>query len=309
MVKVVMNKLINKFIYAAFTIFLAVTTIFFVVRLTPGDPIETVLGQRASGLEILKLKKQLGMDLPLIIQYKNYLLELTKGNFGKSIIGSKDIKNLLMERMKPTVILAIIAVFCSTLIGIFFGLMAGFNKSNRFDSFARIISLIALSLPIFSLAPLLVLFFSIYLGWFPVSEWGGIQNIFLPVLTLVIPLSAIVMRFTRIKYLEEKHAEWVIVIRAKGLNELQIIWRLLRVCLPSILTIVSIQLSAVMAGAMITETIFDIPGMGSLLFDGIQNRDYPIVQGVIIYSTVTYMIIYFFIDFINEIIDPRLKGE
>jgi peptide/nickel transport system permease protein len=117
------------------------------------------------------------------------------------------------------------------------------------------------------------------------------------------------MRVTRNKYLEEVHSQWVMVTRAKGLSEFDILLRLSKICLPTILTVVSIQLSAVIAGTMITETIFDIPGMGSLLFEGIQNRDYPVVQGVILYSTIMYMIIYFLIDFVNEQLDPRMRSE
>jgi peptide/nickel transport system permease protein len=116
------------------------------------------------------------------------------------------------------------------------------------------------------------------------------------------------MRVARNKYLEEANANWIIVTRAKGLSEFAILIRLFKVCAPTILTVVSIQLSVVIAGTMITETIFDIPGMGSLLFEGIQNRDYPVVQGVILYSTLMYMIIYFLIDSINEILDPRMRA-
>jgi peptide/nickel transport system permease protein len=304
----VLSRLVNKLLYAMFTIFVALTTIFFVIRLSPGDPIETVLGQKATQAEITKLKTQLGLDLPMISQYKNYLHALLKGDMGKTIFGSKDVKGLLKERMAPTITLAAFSVTLSAVIGMFLGMMAGVNKNQGFDKLSRLISLFALSFPIFSLAPLLVLFFSIKLNLFPVSEWGGLKHLFLPVLTLVIPLSAIIMRVTRNKYLEEVHAPWVIVTRSKGLTEVAILFRLLKVCLPTILNVVAIQLSVVIAGTMITETIFDIPGMGSLLFDGIQNRDYPIVQGVIVYSTVTYMVIYFLIDFINEKIDPRTEG-
>jgi peptide/nickel transport system permease protein len=152
------------------------------------------------------------------------------------------------------------------------------------------------------------LFFSIKLNLLPVSEWGELKHLILPIITLVIPLSAVVMRVTRNKYLEEINSQWVLVTRSKGMGDPGILIRVLKVCLPTILNVVSIQLSVVIAGTMITETIFDIPGMGSLLFDGIQNRDYPIVQGVIVYSTVTYMIIYFLIDFINERLDPRTQG-
>lgn len=303
-----MSRFIEKILYAALTIFVALTTIFFVIRMSPGDPVETVLGQKATQEEIMKLKSQLGLDLPMSAQYKAYLKGLTKGDMGKTIFGNKDVKELLKERMKPTITLASISVTLAAIVGIFLGILAGYKKNKSFDKFSRLISLFALSFPIFSLAPLMVLLFSIKLNWFPVSEWGTLKHMFLPIVTLVIPLSAVVMRVTRNKYLEEVHSQWVMVTRSKGLNEVSILLRVLKVCLPTILNVVSIQLSVVIAGTMITETIFDIPGMGSLLFDGIQNRDYPIVQAVIVYSTLTYMVIYFVIDFVNEKLDPRTQS-
>lgn len=269
---------------------------------------ETVLGQKATQEEIMKLKTQLGLDLPMSSQYKVYLKGLLKGDLGKTIFGNKDVKELLKERMRPTVTLAAISVSLAAVVGIFLGIMAGYKKNKNFDKFSRLISLFALSFPIFSLAPLLVLLLSIKLNLLPVSEWGSLKHMFLPILTLMIPLSAVVMRVTRNKYLEEVHSQWVMVTRSKGLSNTAVLLRVLKVCLPTILNVVSIQLSVVIAGTMITETIFDIPGMGSLLFDGIQNRDYPIVQGVIVYSTVTYMIIYFLIDFVNEKLDPRTQS-
>lgn len=304
-----MSRFFKKIFYAIFTIFLAITAIFFVIRLSPGDPIETILGPKATGEEILKLQKQLGLDLSLSAQYVVYLKQLFQGSLGKTLFGAKDVTSLLAERMKPTIILAMISVPISAFIGMTLGFLAGVKKSKSFDSISRFIALFALSFPIFSLAPLLVYLFSIKMNVLPVSEWGEIKHGVLPILTLVIPLSSVIMRVARNKYLEEVHAQWVIVSRAKGLSEMAIVFRLLKVCLPTILTVVSIQLSVVIAGTMITETIFDIPGMGSLLFEGIQNRDYPIVQGVILYSTLSYMVIYFLIDFVNEKLDPRMQAE
>ena len=277
--------------------------------MSPGDPVETVLGQKATQEEIQKLKTQLGLDLPMSSQYGNYLKGLTKGDLGKTIFGNKDVKELLKERMKPTIILASISVTLSAIVGIFLGIWAGYKKNKNFDKFSRLISLFALSFPIFSLAPLMVLLFSIKLNLLPVSEWGSLKHMILPIVTLMIPLGAIVMRVTRNKYLEEAHSQWVMVTRSKGLSDVAILLRVLKVCLPTILNVVSIQLSVVIAGTMITETIFDIPGMGSLLFEGIQNRDYPIVQGVIVYSTMMYMAIYFALEYINEQIDPRIKAN
>jgi peptide/nickel transport system permease protein len=304
-----MNRGLKKIAYALVTIFFAVTAIFFVIRLTPGDPIETILGPKATDLEIFRVKKQLGLDLSLNAQYVVYLKNLLKGEMGKTLFGAKDITPLLVERMKPTIILAMTSVPIAAFLGTFLGFMAGVKKKKSFDSFSRLLSLFALSFPIFSLAPLLVYIFSIKMNWLPVSEWGDFRHGILPILTLVIPLTAVVMRVARNKYLEEVHSQWVIVTRAKGLSELAILLRLLKVCLPTILTVVSIQLSVVIAGTMITETIFDIPGMGSLLFEGIQNRDYPIVQAVILYSTMMYMIIYFLIDMVNEKLDPRIQVD
>lgn len=303
-----MSRIVKKALYALMTIFVALTTIFFVIRLSPGDPIETVLGQKATQEEITKLKVQLGLDLPVATQYKNYLVGLTRGDLGKTIFGNNDVKELLKDRMKPSIILAAISVTLAAFLGIMLGIWAGYKKNKNFDKFSRLISLFALSFPIFSLAPLMVLLFSIKLNLLPVSEWTSIKHMILPVVTLVIPLGAIVMRVTRNKYLEEANSQWVMVTRSKGLSDISILLRILKVCLPTILNVVSIQLSVVIAGTMITETIFDIPGMGSLLFDGIQNRDYPIVQGVIVYSTVMYMVIYFLIDFINEKLDPRTQS-
>lgn len=303
-----MARLIHKILYALFTILIALTAIFFVIRLSPGDPVETVLGQKATQEEITKLRNQLGLDKPMSVQYLDYLKSLSKGDMGKSIFGNKDVTALLKERMGPTVVLATTSVSLAAVIGIFLGIWAGYKKNKSFDKLSRVISLFALAFPIFSLAPLLVLLFAIQLNLLPVSEWGGLKHMILPVITLVIPLSSVVMRVTRNKYLEEAHSQWVMVSEAKGLSKFQILVRVLKVCLPTILTVVSIQLSVVIAGTMVSESIFDIPGMGSLLFDGIQNRDYPIVQGVIIYSTVTYMLVYFLIDYINEKLDPRIQS-
>lgn len=243
-----MSRFIQKILYAALTIFVALTTIFFVIRMSPGDPVETVLGQKATQEEIMKLKTQLGLDLPMSAQYKEYIKGLFKGDMGKTIFGNKDVKELLKERMRPTITLAAISVALSAIVGIFLGIWAGYKKNKSFDKFSRLISLFALSFPIFSLAPLMVLFFSIKLNLFPVSEWGTLKHMFLPIITLVIPLSAVVMRVTRNKYLEEVHSQWVMVTRSKGLSENSILLRVLKVCLPTILNVVSIQLSVVIAG-------------------------------------------------------------
>lgn len=302
-----MSGLVRKVIYSAFTIYIALTAIFFVLRLTPGDPVERILGPEASEVEIERVREQLGLDLSMMDQYIAFLKGLPTGDMGKSLFKNQDVFELLMFHLPPTIILALLSVSLAFFIGTSLGIYAGTQHHKRFDSLARIGSLLALSFPIFSLAPLLVLLFAIKLQVLPVSEWGDFKHVILPVLALVIPLSSVLMRVARNKYLEECRAPWVQVLSAKGMSVFSIQLRLTKVCLPTILNVVAIQLSVVLAGTMITETIFDIPGMGLLLFEGIQNRDYPVVQGVIAYSTVIYMLIYFIVDLINSKIDPRIE--
>lgn len=288
--------------------FLAVSAIFIILRATPGDPVEKILGPEAKQEEIVKYREQLGLNETLLVQYKNYLIGIFSGEMGESLFKKKDVIVLIKKHMTPTIVLAFLSVGFATILGTFLGIYAGFKKSGLFDNASRILSLVALSFPIFSLAPILVYIFAIKLNVLPVSEWGSVAQGVLPVVTLVIPLSAVIMRVARNKLLEESGAPWVQVLKSKGMSDLGILRRLTKVCMPTILNVVAIQLSVVLAGTMITETIFDIPGMGLLLFEGIQNRDYPVVQGVIIYSTVIYMGVYFIVDFINVKIDPRITA-
>lgn len=301
-----MSFFINKFLYFLVTIFLSLTLIFFLVRLAPGDPVERILGPNAKMEEIAKYQEQLGLTKPISTQYFDYLKGIVKGDLGKSLYSKKNITDLMKDHLFPTLIIATSSIFLAFIFGVFFGMLAGVYQSKTFDHLARALAITSLSFPIFSLGPVLVYLFSIKLKLFPVSEWGGLKYAVLPIVTLVIPLGAILTKVTRNKFLEEAKVPWVDFLRAKGMDDGGINLRVLKVCMPTILNIVGIQLSVVLAGTMITETIFDIPGMGMLLFESIQNRDYPVVQGIIVYSTIIYMTIYFSVDYLNEKIDPRI---
>lgn len=298
-----------KFIIKSlFTITIAMTTLFFALRLAPGNPVERLLGPEAKQEDIIKYTQELGLDQPLIIQYKNFVNGLLHLDLGNSFYSKKSVMDLLKEKMVPTLMLAVFSILISTPIGIFLGIKSANKKGKYQDYTIRIWTLLLLSFPIFSLAPIIVLIFSIKLGLFPVSEWTTPRHMVLPILTLVLPLSSVIARVMRNKYLEEKSSLWVTVLKAKGLSRTQIVSRLAKICLPTILNVVAIQLSVVMAGTIITETIFDIPGIGSLLFEAISNRDYPVVQGAIAYSTLIYMFVYLLIDFLNSKIDPRIEA-
>ncbi len=303
-----MSGFFKKILYFLLTLFLSLSAIFVFVRFSPGDPVERILGPNAKQEDILKYREQLKLDDPISLQYVDYLKGLIKGDMGSSLFSKKKVTELLVEHFPPTLTIATFSVIFSLILGIILGVLAGYFQSGPIDHLARALSIGSLSFPIFSLGPVLVLLFSIKFRLFPVSEWGTLSHAILPIVTLIIPLTAILSKMMRNKYLEERRFPWVDFLRAKGMDELGIQLRLIKICLPSMLNIMGIQLSVVLAGTMVTETIFDIPGMGTLLFESIQNRDYPVVQGVIIYSTVVYMTIYFLVDLLNDRIDPRIAN-
>ncbi|MDA9189433.1 ABC transporter permease [bacterium] len=302
-----MKILCRKLSYTLFTIFLILTCVFFAIRLTPGDPVLKILGPEAKMEQIELYREQLGLNKSLFTQYTVYIKGIVTLDFGKSLFQKKEVWDLLRVHMPPTIIIAIFSVLFSSILGVFIGVVSAINKSSFWDHGLRLFSLLCLAFPIFSLGPLLVLVFAIKLRLLPVSEWGELRHMILPILTLTLPLSSILARVTRNKFLEEKKELWVTVLSAKGLFNTAIYLRVLKICLPTILNIMALQLSVVLAGTMITESIFDIPGMGLLLFEAIQNRDYPVVGGVIIYSTIIYMGVYFVVDLVNEYLDPRLS--
>lgn len=302
-----MNAYVEKVLTYLITFISAITLIFFAMRLAPGDPVEKLVGDMATKEEIQAVRADLGLDKPMWQQFALYLKKIGTLDLGRSFSKGKPIRSLVLEHIKPTFTIAVIAILFAMLWGIIGGVVLAYFKGSWVDYGGRLLSLLILSLPVFSLAPILVLLFAIELGILPVSEWGGVSHLILPVLTLTLPLGAILLRVTRNKFLEESGAQWMEVLRAKGLSEYSVTWRVLVVCMPTIMTVVGVQLSVILAGTMITEMIFDIPGMGALLLEAIQGRDYPVVQGVILYSTLVYLVVYFLIDFLNAYIDPRLK--
>lgn len=301
-----LRTIFRKFTYSLFTIWIALTSMFFLIRMAPGDPIERILGPEASSIEVESYRNQLGLDFSVREQYLNYIKGVIRLDLGNSLYSNQGVVDLIIHKMRPTILIALASILLSTPLGICWGLISGIYKKRWKDLILKVLALMVLSIPIFSLAPLLVLVFSIQWRIFPVSEWGEFKHAVLPIFTLVLPLSAILARVMRNIYIEESLSQWIAVLSAKGLKNRSIIFHHVRVCLPTIFNVVAIQLSVVLAGTMITETIFDIPGIGSLLFESIQNRDYPVVQGIMVYSTIIYMGVFMLIDFVNSKIDPRI---
>lgn len=301
-----MERIFRKIFKLISTLFLSVSIIFFAVRLAPGDPVEKILGPQAKQEEIIKLRSSLGLDQSLLMQYTLFVKNAFQFEFGESLYKSTNVVNLIKKHFPPSLLLSITSISLSFIVGSLIGVFVAIKKGTNLDMLARVLSLLGLSFPIFALAPILVLIFAINFQVLPVSEWGEFKHVLLPTLTLIVPLSTIVMRVTRNRFLEDMHEPWVQVLQAKGLSNFQIFARVFKVTLPTILNVVAIQLSVVLGGTIITETIFDIPGMGLLLFEAIQNRDYPLIQGVVAFITILYMVVYFLIEYINETLDPRI---
>ncbi len=282
---------------------------FFCLRLSPGDPVERILGVQARPEQVEAFRIKLGLDQTITTQYRNFSMGLVKLDWGKSLFKDKEVLTMIGESLVPTAKLAIIAIVLSFIFSSFLGCYSAIVKGCWQDHLTRLFCLTSLSFPIFSLAPILIIVFSIRLGWLPVSELTTPRHYILPIITLVLPLTSVLTRVIRNQFLESSHEPWIDVLKAKGMSNLSIYIRIYKVCLPTILNLVSMQLSVILAGAMITETIFDIPGLGKLLLTAIENRDYPLVQGLIIYTSFIYLALYVLTDILNIKIDPRLEQQ
>lgn len=298
----------KKLLEFVFVLFLSVTSVFFVLRAAPGDPVEKILGPRATIEEISKMQSQLNLDKSVTQQYGFFLKSLVSGDLGNSLFKKKKVANLIEARFAPSFILGFFSVGLSFILGSLIGVFLAIKKNSFFDYTFRVVTILGLAFPIFSLAPIVVLVFSINLNLLPVSEWGSLKHMILPIITLTIPLTTILIRVVRTRFLDDLGEPFVAVLSAKGLGPAQIYLRVFKLSLPTILNVVAIQLSVVLGGTIITETIFDIPGLGLLLFEGIQSRDYPLVQGLVTFIASIYMAVYFLVEWLNESIDPRTRG-
>ena len=286
------------------------TLVFFFLFLVPGDPIDIMLGVSALPARKETLRAQLGLDQPLGTQYKKFWVGVLQGDLGESLLSKRPVAQLIRERLPATLELAFLSVLIALLIALPLGVAAAVRKGSLFDRFAIFFSLLGVSLPTFWLGPILVLIFSIGLGLFPVSERTGWESYVLPSFTLGLALSAILMRMTRASLLDVLGQDYVQTARAKGLSEFRVQWKhALRNALIPVITILSLQLGALLSGTVITETIFDWPGLGELLYRAIQARDYPLVQGCVLVIACLYVLVNLAADFAYTLVNPQVRLE
>lgn len=283
--------------------------VFGLLYLTPGDPALLMLGEHAPQEQYLALREKLGLDLPVHIQYLRWLGRALQLDLGDSIRSSRPVTEEIATRLPATAELAVLAVLVATLIGIPAGVISATRPNSWLDNILTVLALAGVSMPVFWQGLMLIIIFSVYLGWLPPSgRLGGWEYFVLPVITLGTSAAASITRMTRATMLEAIHEDYVRTARAKGLNERRVIYRhALRNALLPVVTIIGLQFGNLMAGAVITETIFAWPGIGRLAVDAIRTRDYPVVQGVVMTFALSYVLINLIVDLLYAYLDPRLR--
>jgi len=290
------------------TIVGAVTLVFFFLHLIPGDPVEVMLGETAQQADKERLREELGLNLPLYVQYGRFIVGVAQGDLGESYFYRRPVAQVIAGRVPATVELALAAFLVAGVIAIPLGIVAALREGTVVDNASVLFSLVGVSMPNFWLGPLLIILFSIQLGWFPVSGRGGVGSLVLPAVTLGTALAAVLSRMTRASLLERLGEDYLTVARAKGLPEWKVILKhALRNALIPIITVMGLQFGALLSGAIITENVFSWPGIGTLLINAIAARDYPLVQGCVLFITLSYVFVNLVTDLLYGWVDPRIR--
>ena len=302
--------LIKKLLSFATVILGVLLLTFLLIHAVPGDPVEVMLGESASMADRQALRADLGLNQPLIQQFGHYLSSLSRGDFGESIHTKTPIIELIKARYPATLKLALLSLLIGLGIGIPLGIYAALKAGHWQDLVVTLVSVRLSAMPAFWLGPILMLVFAVWLGWLPVSGMDSGASIILPALTLGFGLSAILTRMTRTSLLEVLNDDYIRTARAKGLSESTVIIRhALRAALLPIITIVGLQMGSLLAGTVITETIFSWDGIGRLLVESIEKRDYPVTQACVLVVALSYVLVNLFTDILYRFADPRVRAN
>lgn len=284
------------------------TLVFSLIHLVPGDPAQSMLGESAAPADVNELRARLGLDRPVVTQYVEYLTHAVRGDLGTSFRYGTPVTKEIGARLGRTAELAFAAMAVAILIAVPLGTLAAVFRGRAIDQAAMTLSLVGVSLPNFWLGPLLAMVFAVALGWLPVSGAGSLSHLVLPAITLGAALAAVLARLTRTSVIEELQELYVVAARARGLSWLRTVVRhALRNSLVPVVTVIGLQFGAVLTGTIITETIFAWPGLGRLLIQAIGFRDYPLVQGCILFIAVTYVGMNLLVDLAYGWLDPRIR--
>jgi ABC-type dipeptide/oligopeptide/nickel transport system permease component len=295
-------------LYTLPVVWLVVSLVFLLIHLVPGDPILQMLGEGAPAADIQAARHTYGLDIPLSQQYLHYWKGVLHGDLGPSLRFNQSVTRLVTQRYPYTVQLTLAALLVAMLISIPAGVHSARHRNYWDDRLLSVVSLFGLSFPNFALGPILILLFSIKLGWLPVSGSGTFAHLILPAITMGGALAAILTRMVRTSMLEELGQDYIRTARAKGLPEHAVVYRhALRNAMIPVITVLGLQFGALLAGAIVTETIFSWPGIGRLTIQAIGNRDYYLVQGCILAIGLTYVAVNLMTDLLYTVVNPRIR--
>jgi len=308
-------KPIRRILLTLPVLWVVVSVVFLLIHLVPGDPIVQMLGEGATASDIDTLRHSYGFDAPLHTQYLHYWHGILHADLGQSLRLHDSVTHLILQRYPYTLALTLAALLIGVALSIPAGIWSALHRNRWQDRTLGVVSLVGLSFPNFALGPILILFFSIQLGWLPVSGAGTgtisfLLHLILPAITLGLGLAAILTRMVRTAMLEELSQDYIRTARAKGLTENQVVYRhALRNALIPVLTVIGLQFGSLLAGAIVTETIFSWPGIGRLTLSAISNRDYALVQGCILAVGLTYVGVNLLTDIAYTVANPRMRGQ
>jgi len=304
----VFRQLFQRVLYTLPVIWLVVSTVFLLIHFVPGDPIQEMLGEGAAAADLQAARHDFGLDVPLGQQYVNYWRGVLHGDLGKSLRFNQPVSGLIAQRYPCTLELTLASLFVAIALAIPAGVRSAQHRNRWDDRTLSVVSLFGLSFPNFALGPILILFFAVKLGWLPVSGSGSFAHLVLPAITMGSALAAILTRMVRTSMLEEMGQDYIRTARAKGLSERAVVYRhALRNAMIPIITVLGLQFGALLAGAIVTETIFSWPGIGRLTIQAIGNRDYYLVQGCILAIGLTYVAVNFLTDLLYSAVNPRIR--
>jgi peptide/nickel transport system permease protein len=303
-----LSYLTQRLAGAVLVVFGVISIVFLLIHLIPGDPVEIMLGEAASATDREALRVALGLDQPVMLQFTHYLQGLLQLDLGTSLQSRRPVTDLLWERLPATLLLASVTLAITLAMALPLGVFAAVRRGSRWDDGAMAFSMLGVSIPNFWLGPLLILVFSLWLGWFPVSGRESVGSVVLPALTLGTGLTAVLSRMVRSSMLEVLGEDYIRTARAKGLPPHRVILHHgLRNALLPVITLLGLQLGALLAGAVITETVFSWPGIGLLTIEAIQSRDYPVVQACVLLISVGYVLVNLLTDIAYAWADPRIR--
>jgi peptide/nickel transport system permease protein len=303
-----LKTITNRLLYTLPVLWLVVSVVFFLIHLVPGDPIQQMLGEGAAAADVDAARHAYGLDQPLLKQYMHYWKGVLTGDLGQSIRFGQNVGKIIVDRYPFTLKLTLASLLIAIVLSIPAGVRSARRRNRWDDRLIGFVSLLGLSFPNFALGPVLILFFAIFLGWLPVSGSGTVAHLILPAITMGGALAAILTRMVRTAMLEELGQDYIRTARAKGLSENSVVYKhALRNAMVPVLTVIGLQFGALLAGTIVTETIFSWPGIGRLTVQAISNRDYYLVQGCILAIGLTYIAVNLLTDILYSAANPRIR--